>query len=246
MGGVGQTLGDPAHAQAGAMPRDCLTGMGREDPADVMRRVVQPFREVLQRERRVEREQLACVASEPLVRPPAVRRTLHPDRLRDQRERPLLGSAVVAPGQRREQAAMLEVERRARAEARALSRQPRAVGEAGGQLDRGETVTAVAGVGDLDLQREEAGQPDAGTQTGHQGGGAKARTTRARFEFTGTAQPSEARVTIEGADAQVDHRRDGVFIVTVRGLRRGATELTVRASAPGLKPWSEAVTITRR
>ena len=100
--------------------------------------------------------------------------------------------------------------------------------------------------GYLDLQREEAGPPDAGTQTGHQGGGAKARTTRPRFEFTGTAQPSGARVTVEGADAQVDHRRDGVFIVTVRGLWRGATELTVRASAPGLKPWSEAVTITRR
>ena len=137
---VGQTLGYPAHAQAGAMPRDCLTGMGREDPADVMRRVVQPFREVLQRERRLEREQLACVASEPLVRGPAVRRTLHPERLRDQRERPLLGSAVVAPAQRREQAAMLEVDRRARAEAHALSRQPRAVGEAVGQLDRGEAA----------------------------------------------------------------------------------------------------------
>ena len=100
--------------------------------------------------------------------------------------------------------------------------------------------------GYLDLQREEAGPPDAGTQTGHQGGGAKARTTRARFEFTGTAQPNEARVTVEGADAQVDHRRDGVFIVTVRDLRRGTTELTVRASAPGLEPWSEVVTITRR
>ena len=63
---------------------------------------------------------------------------------------------------------------------------------------------------------------------------------RTRFEFTGTAQPSGARVTVEGADAQVEHRRDGVFIVTVRGLRRGATELTVRASAPGHEPWSDA------
>jgi hypothetical protein len=107
-----------------------------------------------------------------------------------------------------------------------------------------EGLRAVQGY--LDLLREQAGPPDAGTQTGHRGGGAKATTTGARFEFTGTAQPSEARVTVEGADARIDHRRDGVFIVTVRGLRRGTTELTVRASAPGLEPWSEAVTITRR
>ena len=29
---VGQTLGHPAHAQAGAVPRDRLTGMGRRRP----------------------------------------------------------------------------------------------------------------------------------------------------------------------------------------------------------------------
>jgi hypothetical protein len=98
----------------------------------------------------------------------------------------------------------------------------------------------------LDLRREATGPPDAGTQAGHQGGGAKGATSSNRFQFTGTAQPSEARVSVDGADARVDHRRDGVFVVTVRGLRRGATTLTVRASATRLKPWSETVRIMRR
>jgi hypothetical protein len=98
----------------------------------------------------------------------------------------------------------------------------------------------------VDLERGAAGPPDAGSQAGHRGGGAQGRTTSSYFEFTGTAQPGEARVTVDGADAQVDRGRAGVFVVRVRGLRRGATELTVRASARGLKPWSETVTITRR
>jgi hypothetical protein len=107
--------------------------------------------------------------------------------------------------------------------------------------DRPATVQAR-----IDLEREAAGPPDAGSQAGHRGGGAQGRATSSRFEFTGTAQPSDARVTVDGADAQVDGRGAGVFVVRVRGLRRGATELTVRATAPGLKPWSETVTITRR
>jgi hypothetical protein len=107
--------------------------------------------------------------------------------------------------------------------------------------DRPATVEAY-----IDLERGAAGPPDAGSQAGHRGGGPQGRATSSRFEFTGTAQPSEARVTVEGADAQVDRGRAGGFVVRVRGLRRGATELTVRATAPGLKPWSEMVTITRR
>jgi hypothetical protein len=100
--------------------------------------------------------------------------------------------------------------------------------------------------GYLDLERAGDARPDAGTQAGHRGGGARATATSSRFEFTGTAQPSEARVTVTGADAEVDHRRDGVFVVTVRGLSRGTTELTVTARRPGLAPWSEPVRITRR
>jgi hypothetical protein len=99
--------------------------------------------------------------------------------------------------------------------------------------------------GSLDLERE-APPPDAGTQAGHRGGGARAIATGARFAFTGTTQPGEARVSVDGADAEVDRRPGGVFAVMVRGLRPGATSLTVRASAPGLEPWSERVTITRR
>jgi hypothetical protein len=98
----------------------------------------------------------------------------------------------------------------------------------------------------LDLEREAPGSPDAGTEAGHRGGGATATADGPSFEFAGSTRPSDARVTVAGADARVEHRRRGVFVVRLRGLRPGPNKLTVRATAPRFEPWTETVTLTRR
>jgi hypothetical protein len=120
-------------------------------------------------------------------------------------------------------------------------------GDEGERADEPTTASTqpAAVQGSLDLERDAPGSPDAGTEAGHRGG-ATATADGPSFTFTGTAKPAEARVTVRGADARVDHRRNGVFAVTLSGLRPGLNKVTVRATAPRHEPWTETVAVTRR
>ena len=90
--------------------------------------------------------------------------------------------------------------------------------------------------------------PDAGTTAGHKAGAA-ATTRRARLAFGGRVQPPSARVAItppRGRSAVVKAGSDGGFRAEVRKLRRGRNRFVLRASSPGLRPWTVAVSVTRK
>jgi hypothetical protein len=108
--------------------------------------------------------------------------------------------------------------------------------------------TAVTGT--LDLARPAApANPDAGTTAGHRAPDATASTRRSTLSFTGRVQPPSTRVTLAregGRAAAVDVGVDGRFRARARKLERGANRFVLRATSPGLRPWTVDVSITRR
>ena len=104
--------------------------------------------------------------------------------------------------------------------------------------------------GSVDLERPSApANPDAGTQAGHRAPDAAATTRGSTFAFTGRVRPAVARVALtppRGRSAVVRKGGDGQFRAEARKLRRGANRYVLRGTAPGLRPWTVDISITRR
>jgi hypothetical protein len=128
----------------------------------------------------------------------------------------------------------------------------------GGVPDAEETAPENASVGNdkvvmgsVELERAPGGPPDAGTQTGHRGGEASGGTNRPTFRFDGIVSPAGSEVTIASADDALGGRvrmvgDHGDFTVELSNLLRGRNRFTLRATARGYKPWTQAVVISRR
>jgi hypothetical protein len=79
--------------------------------------------------------------------------------------------------------------------------------------------------------------------------GVAATTRNALFRFVGRVKPPAANVTLTppaGRAASVRRKANGRFSAKVRKLRRGANHFALRGTTPGLRPWTLAVTVTRR
>jgi hypothetical protein len=107
--------------------------------------------------------------------------------------------------------------------------------------------TAVTGT--VDLARPESAPPDGGTRAGHRMADATATTRRSRLAFGGSVKPPSSRVTLARASGSPEAVRvgaDGRFRALARKLRKGANRYVLKATAPGLRPWTVDVSIHRR
>jgi len=103
----------------------------------------------------------------------------------------------------------------------------------------------------LELERPQAGPPDAGTATGHgAGAGAVAITRGERFVLRGTVRPASSEVRLlDGATREqsaIARRRGAAFAFTIEHLQPGANRYVVEATHPDREPWRQALRITRR
>jgi len=96
----------------------------------------------------------------------------------------------------------------------------------------------------LELDRPPGGSPDGGTVGGHRGGGYEAAVEGTTLAFAGRVRPADAAIAVAGAPGAVARAAGGRFVVRLRGLGR-RTVVRVTARAPGHRPWTEAVTVTR-
>jgi hypothetical protein len=131
----------------------------------------------------------------------------------------------------------MRAERAARLAALALA----AVALAGcGEKDEPDVSRPTAVTGTIDLARPAPGNAAAD---------ATATTRRSALAFTGRVQPPASRVTLApagGAEAAVQVGADGRFRARARKLRRGKNRFALAATAPGLRAWEVAISITRR
>jgi hypothetical protein len=87
---------------------------------------------------------------------------------------------------------------------------------------------------------------DAGTTAGHKAA-ASATTRRARFSFGGRVEPPSARVELTPTKSTtVQTRADGRFLAQLRKLSRGRHHYVLHGTSPGLRPWTVAISITRK
>jgi hypothetical protein len=101
-------------------------------------------------------------------------------------------------------------------------------------------LSKLAVTGTVDIS-PAPGQPE--------GGPVAATTTHAVFPFTGGVRPTTAHVTLtppRGRAALVRPKLHGQFHGEARKLRRGANRFVLRGTAPGLRPWTLVVSITRK
>jgi len=78
---------------------------------------------------------------------------------------------------------------------------------------------------------------------------ATAATPRSSLAFTGRVRPATARVTLTpagGAAGAVRVTGSGAFRARARKLARGRNRFLLKGTAPGLRPWTLDVAITRR
>ena len=78
---------------------------------------------------------------------------------------------------------------------------------------------------------------------------ATATTRRATLAFNGTVKPPSSRVALtppHGRSAIVKRGSDGAFRAEARKLRRGQNHFVLEGTAPGLRPWTVDVSITRK
>ena len=118
-----------------------------------------------------------------------------------------------------------------------------------GEKPEPDVAKRTAVTGTLDLARPAPGAPDGGTVAGHRAPDATASTRRSALAFAGRVQPGSSRVTLarEGRRATaVAVGADGRFRARARSLRRGANRFVLRATSPGLQPWTVDVSIRRR
>jgi hypothetical protein len=102
----------------------------------------------------------------------------------------------------------------------------------------------------LALERPIGAGADAGTAAGHHQPDAIASTSLPRFTIRGTVRPAGSAVTIRdvrsGDRTTATVSSDGRFAARIDRLRRGQNDFVIHARAPGHRPWSADVTITRR
>jgi hypothetical protein len=104
--------------------------------------------------------------------------------------------------------------------------------------------------GSLDLDRTQAGAPDAGTQAGH---GADRYVVRAPSDtatITGKVDPPSATIaltdTTERRTARVNVARDGTFRAVLAGLPpRGTVTFRLTATAGKARPWETEIVASR-
>jgi hypothetical protein len=100
--------------------------------------------------------------------------------------------------------------------------------------------------GTVDLERAAPAVPDAGTTAGHRAT-ASATTRRTRFSFGGRVEPPSARVALTPAKSTtVQTGDDGRFLARLRELGRGRHHYVLHGTSPGLRPWTVAISITRK
>jgi hypothetical protein len=100
--------------------------------------------------------------------------------------------------------------------------------------------------GTVELERAAPAVPDAGTTAGHKAA-ASATTRRARFSFGGRVEPPSARVELTPTKSTtVQTRADGRFLAQLRKLSRGRHHYVLHGTSPGLRPWTVAISITRK
>jgi hypothetical protein len=78
---------------------------------------------------------------------------------------------------------------------------------------------------------------------------ATATTRRRALAFDGTVKPASARVALtppKDRQAKVITGSDGQFRAEARKLERGANRFVLKATSPGLRPWTVPITITRK
>jgi plastocyanin len=97
----------------------------------------------------------------------------------------------------------------------------------------------------LDLIASAPGSADGGRVAGHHGGRPEVRTEGPMLAFHGQVRPADARVVVRGAGGNVAVDRRGAFVVRLRSVPPDTSEIALRASAPGRKPWRTAVEVTR-
>jgi hypothetical protein len=104
--------------------------------------------------------------------------------------------------------------------------------------------------GAVELERPQAGAPDAGVARGHGADVAIGSTARAAFAFEGRVDPPDSKVAITeegtGRRGLVVLRPSGEFTAGVTGLRRGQNTFELRATKRGHAPWTLDVRIVRQ
>src|SRR5215216_6306835 len=100
---------------------------------------------------------------------------------------------------------------------------------------------AVSGV--VDLEKPQAGAPDAGTSAGHGNEVAVATTSADVFSFTGRIDPPDSHVNV--SDGVVRLEPSGRFTVATASPAEGAKQLRIDATRTGHRPWSVDVRVTR-
>ena len=118
-----------------------------------------------------------------------------------------------------------------------------------GDDDQGDRRAARAVTGSAELERPDAGAPDAGTARGHGADVALGSTQRRSFAFDGRVDPRDSTVTIvndsTGRRGSVDVKPTGHFRARVTSLRAGLNRFLLKASKPGYAHWTLEVRIVR-
>jgi hypothetical protein len=97
--------------------------------------------------------------------------------------------------------------------------------------------------GSVDLEKPQAGPPDAGTSAGHGNEAAVATTSADVFSFTGRVQPADSEVEV--SDGVVRVEPSGRFTVATTAPASGTKDVRIDAAKAGHRPWSLDVRITR-